>query len=62
MTFGLQVSDDRLEGRTAPQLSFDDTEDTVFLAGDEDATGILRVVAVVSLGKRQAGTLGSTLD
>lgn len=40
---------DRLDGGTAPQLSFDDTEDTAFLAGDEDATGILRVVAGVSL-------------
>ena len=49
MTFGLQVPDDGLDGGTPAQLALDDTEDTALLAGDEDATGILRVVAAVSL-------------
>ena len=49
MTFGLQVSDDGLDGRAAAQLALDDTEDAALLAGDEDVTGILRVVAAVSL-------------
>ena len=49
MTFGLQVSDDGLDGGAAAQLALDDTEDAALLAGYEDATGILRVVAAVSL-------------
>ena len=49
MTFGLQVSDDGLDGGAAAQLALDDTEDAALLAGDEDTTGILRVVAAVSL-------------
>src|SRR5579863_8818820 len=49
MAFGLQVSDDGLDGGAASQLALDDTEDTTLLAGDEDATGILGVVAAVSL-------------
>src|SRR5579859_3321023 len=49
MAFGLQVSDDGLDGGAAAQLALDDTEDTALLAGDEDATGVLRVVAAVSL-------------
>ena len=49
MTFGLQVSDDGLDGGAAAQLALDETEDAALLAGDEDATRILRVVAAVSL-------------
>ena len=47
MAFGLQVSDDGLDGGAAAQLALDDTEDAALLAGDEDTTGILRVVAAV---------------
>ena len=49
VTFGLQVSYDGLDGGAAAQLALDDTEDAALLAGDEDATGILHVVATVSL-------------
>src|SRR5215470_17180899 len=49
MTFGLQVPDDGLDSGATAQLALDDTEDAALLAGDEDATGILRVVAAVSL-------------
>ena len=49
MTFGLQVSDDGLDGGAAAQLALDDTEDAALLAGDEDAAWILRVMATVSL-------------
>ena len=49
MAFGLQVSDDGLDGGAAAELALDDTEDAALLAGDEDATGILCVVAAVSL-------------
>src|SRR5580692_10462530 len=49
MAFGLQVSDDGLDGGAAAQLALDDTEDAALLAGDEDATGILHVVAAVPL-------------
>ena len=37
------------DGGAAAQLVFDDTEDVVLLAGDEDSSGILCVVAAVSL-------------
>src|SRR5215470_2892534 len=49
MTFGLQVPDDGLDGGATAQLALDDTEDAALLAGDEDATWVLRVVAAVSL-------------
>ena len=50
MAFGLQVSDDGLDGGAAASLALDDTEDAALLAGDEDATGISAcVVAAVSL-------------
>ena len=49
MTFGLEVSDDGLDGGAAAQFALDDTEDAALLTGDEDTTGILRVVAAVSL-------------
>src|SRR5262245_3539135 len=49
MAFGLHVPDDGLDGGAAAQLVLDDTEDTALLAGDEDATGIFRVVAAVPL-------------
>jgi hypothetical protein len=49
VAFGLQVSDDGLDGGAAAQLALDDTGDAVLLAGDEDTTGILCVVAAVSL-------------
>ena len=54
MTFGLQVSDDGLDGGAAAQLALDGTEDAALLAGDEDTTGILRVVAAMSLIDRSA--------
>ena len=37
VTFGLQVSDDGLDGGAAAQLALDDTEDATLVAGDEDA-------------------------
>ena len=37
MTFGLQVSDDGLDGGAAAQFAFDNTEYAALLAGDEDA-------------------------
>ena len=49
VTIGLQVSDDGFDGGAAAQLALDDTEDAALLAGDEDSTGILCVVAAVSL-------------
>jgi hypothetical protein len=49
VAFGLEVSDDGLDGGAAAQFALDDTEDAALLAGDEDTTGILRVVAAVSL-------------
>ena len=49
VTICLQVSDDGFDGGAAAQLALDDTEDATLLAGDEDATGILCVVAAVSL-------------
>ena len=49
VTFGLQVSDDGLDGGAAAQLALDDTEDAASLAGDEDAAGILCVVTAISL-------------
>ena len=49
VTFGLQVSDDGLDGGAAAQFTLDDTEDAALLAGDEDTTRILGVVAAVSL-------------
>src|ERR1700710_472001 len=49
VTFVLQVSDDGLDAGAAAQLALDDTEDAALLAGDEDTTGILHVVAAVSL-------------
>ena len=49
VAFGLQMSDDGLDGGAASQLALDDTEDAALLAGDEDTTGILCVVAAVSL-------------
>ena len=47
MAFGLQVSDDGLDGGAAAQFTLDDTEDAALLAGDEDTTRILGVVAAV---------------
>src|SRR6478609_7292959 len=49
MTIGLQMSDDGLNGGAAAQLALDEAEDAALLAGDEDPTGILCVVAAVSL-------------
>ena len=44
VAFGLQVSDDGLDGGAAAQLALDDTEDAALLAGNEDAAGILRAI------------------
>jgi hypothetical protein len=49
VTFGLQMSDDGLDGAAAPQLALDGAEHAALLARNEDATGILRVVAPISL-------------
>src|SRR6478672_13711837 len=49
MTLGFQVSDDGLNAGAAAQFALDDTEDAALLTGDEDTTGISRVVAAVSL-------------
>jgi hypothetical protein len=49
VTIDFQVSDDGFDGGAAAQLALDDTEDAALLARDEDATGILCVVAAVSL-------------
>ena len=67
VTFSLEVSDDRLDGGAAAQLALDDTEDAALLAGDEDATGILGVVAAVPLVDigpldRTAGECLSAID
>ena len=43
------VADNGLDGRAATELALNDAEDAALLAGDEDTTGILRVVAAVSL-------------
>src|SRR5882757_9015749 len=43
------MSNDGLDGGTSAQFALDDTEDAALLAGDEDAAGILRVVAAVPL-------------
>lgn len=43
------MPDDGLDGRVTAQLALDDTEDAALMAGDEDATGILRVAAAVPL-------------
>jgi hypothetical protein len=48
VTFGVEVSDDGLDGGAAAEFALDDTEDAGLLAGDEDAMGILRAVAAVS--------------
>src|SRR5258708_40081550 len=42
------MSNDGLDGGTSAQLTLDNTEDAALLAGDEDAAGILRVVAAGS--------------
>jgi hypothetical protein len=34
----LHVADDGLDGRSAPELALNDTEDATLLTGDEDAT------------------------
>ena len=49
MAFGLQMADHGFDGGAAAQLALDHSEDTALLARDEDTTGILRVVATVSL-------------
>ena len=48
VTFGLQMSDDGLDGRAASQLALDDNKDAALLARDEDAAGVLRVAAAVA--------------
>ena len=67
MTFGLQVSDDGLDGGAPAQLVLDDTEDAALLARDKDPTWILSFMATVSLidiGSldRTAGKCLGTLD
>ena len=42
-------SDHGLDRRATPQFALDDAEDAALLAGNEDTTGILRIVAAVSL-------------
>lgn len=61
------MADDGLDGGAAAQLALDDTEDAALLAGNEDATGILCVVAAVSLVDispldRAAGECLGTVD
>ena len=48
MAFGLQVSDDGLDGGAAAQLALDDTEDAALLAGDEDPARMRGIVAAIS--------------
>src|SRR3954449_9039283 len=43
------MSGDGLDGGAAPELALDGAEHAALLARDEDATGILRVVAAVAL-------------
>jgi len=43
------VSDDGLDGGAEPQLALDGAEHAALLARNEDATGILRVMAAISL-------------
>ena len=49
VAIGLHVSDHGFDSGAAFELALDDAEDAALLAGDEDTTGILRVVAAVSL-------------
>ena len=49
VAIGLHVSDHGFDSGAAFELALDDAEDAALLAGDEDATGILCVVATVSL-------------
>lgn len=49
MSFGFEVSDDGLDGGAAAQLALGGADDAALLAGDEEAAGILRVVAAVAL-------------
>ena len=49
VSVGLHVTDDGLDGRAAPELALDDAEYAAFLAGDEDAAWIGRVVTAISL-------------
>ena len=49
MAFLLHVADERLDGGSAAQLSFDGAEDAALLAGDEHPARMRRLVSAVSL-------------
>ncbi len=49
VAFFLHVTNEGLDGRAPPQLSFDSTEDAALLAGDDDAAWLGRIVSAPSL-------------
>jgi hypothetical protein len=44
VTFGLQMTVYRFDGGSASQLALDHSEDAGFMAGDEDAARVVRVM------------------
>jgi hypothetical protein len=49
VTFGLHVTNHRLDGGSASQFALDGAEDTTLLTRDEGAARVLRVMTAVSL-------------
>ncbi len=49
MAVGFHVADHGLDGGSAAELAFDQTEDPALLAGDEDASGVGGCVAAIAL-------------
>jgi len=49
VTFGLEVADHGLDSGSTSQFALDGAEDAAFLAGDQDAAWILRIVSAVPL-------------
>ena len=71
MTFGLEVTDDRLDRRSVSQFALDDAEYAALLAGDEDAAWITCIVYGVShvdiapfdlAGSKPEGGLDQAID
>jgi hypothetical protein len=64
VAIALHVTDDGLDGRAAPELALNDTEDATLLTGDEDAARAFgcvvpdNVSGLPSLPSRQAVLLG----
>jgi hypothetical protein len=49
VSVGLHVTDHRLDGRAAPELTFDHPKDATLLAGDEDPSRVCRLVTAIAL-------------